>query len=74
MTEEASLPGEGPSIPGRCNYDTLSDAETWSVMGRGPADEAVVIVKPGACDPAVTQVRVNHRTSTREGGGEGRNT
>ena len=24
MTQEASLPGEGPSIPGRCNYDTLS--------------------------------------------------
>ena len=43
-------------------------------MGRGPADEAVVIVKPGACDLAVTQVRVKHRDSDREGGGEGRNT
>ena len=43
-------------------------------MGRGPADEAVVIVKPGACDPVVTSVRVKHRASAREGGGEGRNT
>jgi hypothetical protein len=35
-------------------------------MGRGPADEAVVIVKPGACDPVVTSVRVKHRDSARE--------
>ena len=35
-------------------------------MGRGPADEAVVIVKPGAGDPVVTQVRVKHRASARE--------
>ena len=34
-------------------------------MGRGPADEAVVIVKLGARDPAVTSVRVKHRTSGR---------
>jgi hypothetical protein len=44
------------------------------VMGRGPAEEAVVIVKPGAGDPAVTQVRVKHRDSAKEGGGEGGNT
>ena len=43
-------------------------------MGRWSADEAVVIVKPGACDPVVTSVRVKHRTSARKGGGEGRNT
>jgi hypothetical protein len=43
-------------------------------MGRGPADEAVVIVKPGACDPAVTQVRIKRRASGREAGGEGWNT
>ncbi len=43
-------------------------------MGRGPADEAVVIVKPGAGDPVVTQVRVEHRVSGKEAGGEGRNT
>ena len=35
-------------------------------MGRGPADEAVVIVKPGAGDPVVTQVRIKHRVSGRE--------
>ena len=38
------------------------------------ADEAVVIVKPGAGDPVVTQVRIKHRASGREAGGEGRNT
>jgi len=43
-------------------------------MERRPADEAVVIVKPDADDPAVTQVRVKHRGSGREAGGEGRNT
>jgi hypothetical protein len=43
-------------------------------MGRGPADEAVVIVKLGACDPAVTSVRVKHRVSGKEAGGEERNT
>jgi hypothetical protein len=35
-------------------------------MGRGPADEAVVIVKRGACDPVVTSVRIKHRASARE--------
>jgi hypothetical protein len=35
-------------------------------MGRGPADEAVVIVKLGADDLVVTQVRVKHRASGRE--------
>ena len=35
-------------------------------MGRGPADEAVVIVKRGADDPVVTQVRVKHRASGRK--------
>ena len=35
-------------------------------MGRWSADEAVVIVKPGACDPVVTSVRVKHRDSARE--------
>ena len=35
-------------------------------MGRWPAEEAVVIVKPGAEDPVVTQVRVKHRVSARE--------
>jgi hypothetical protein len=55
-TEAASLPGEGPSILGRCNYDTLSPKRRGNacVMGRGPADEAVVIVKSGAGEPAVT--------------------
>ncbi len=35
-------------------------------MGRGSADEAVVIVKPGAEEAAATQVRVNHRVSGKE--------
>ncbi|MCP5417704.1 MAG: hypothetical protein H6965_11485 [Chromatiaceae bacterium] len=35
-------------------------------MGRGPADEAVVIVKPGTVDPVVTWVRAKHRASARE--------
>jgi len=43
-------------------------------MERGPADEAVVIVKPGAEEPMVTWGRVNHRVSGREAGGEGWNT
>ena len=43
-------------------------------MGRRPAEEAVVIVKPGACDPAVTSVRVKQRDSDKEAGGEGRTT
>jgi hypothetical protein len=44
------------------------------VMGRWSTDEAVVIVKRGADDLAVTQVRVKHRASDREVGGEGWNT
>ena len=43
-------------------------------MGRGPADEAIVIVKPDAGEAAVTSLRVNHRVSGREVGGEGQNT
>jgi hypothetical protein len=43
-------------------------------MERGPAEEAIVIVKLGAEDPVVTQVRVKHRVSGREAGGEGQNT
>ena len=43
-------------------------------MGRGPADEAVVIVKPDADEVAVTSLRVKHRASDRDVGGEGRNT
>ena len=35
-------------------------------MGRGSANETVVIVKPGAGDPVVTQVRVKHRVSAKE--------
>jgi len=35
-------------------------------MGRGPADEAVVIVKPGAGDPVATSVGIKHQASARE--------
>jgi hypothetical protein len=43
-------------------------------MERGSSDEANVIVKLGAEDLVVTQVRVKHRVSGREAGGERRNT
>ena len=35
MTEAGSLPGEGPSIPGRCNYDTLSPKRRGDVIRDG---------------------------------------
>jgi len=40
-------------------------------MERGPAEEAVVIVKPGADEVAETSRRVKRRDSDREVGGEG---
>ncbi len=40
-------------------------------MGRGSEEEAIVIVKPGADDPEGTQVRIKHRISAKEAGGEG---
>jgi len=43
-------------------------------MRRGPKEEAIVIVKPGAEEPAVTSGRIKHRVSDREVGGEGLNT
>jgi hypothetical protein len=42
-------------------------------MERGPADEAVVIVKPDAYDPVVTSVRIKHQASDKEVRGEGWN-
>jgi len=61
------LPSEGPSSLGRCNYDTLSPKHSSNagVMDRGPADEAVVIVKFGASDFMVTWMRVKHRIRDR---------
>jgi len=35
MKEETALPGEGPSIPGRCNCDTLSPKRHGDVMRDG---------------------------------------
>jgi hypothetical protein len=35
MKEEITLPGEGPSIPGRCNYDTLSPKRRGDVIRDG---------------------------------------
>jgi hypothetical protein len=43
------------------------------MMGQGPAEEAVVIVKPVAEEAVVTQLRVKRRVSDKEVGGEGRN-
>jgi hypothetical protein len=61
--EGATLPSEGPSASGRCNGDTLSPKRRSHavVMERGPAEEAVVIVKPDADDPAVTPTPKQHR-------------
>ena len=67
MIKGATLPSEGPSTSGRCNGDTLSPKRSSNavVMERGPAEEAVVIVKPGADEPEVTSGRVNHPVSDR---------
>ena len=69
------LPSEGPSTPGRCNCDTLSPKRGRNAveMERGPADEAVVIVKPDADEPVVTSVRIKHQASDKEVRGEGWN-
>ena len=54
-----NLPSEGPSVPGRCNYDTLSPKRSRDVivMGRGSSDEAIVPVKLGADEGMVTCLR-----------------
>ena len=57
-----TLPSEGPSDLGRCNYDTLSPkrCSNVDVMDRGFSDEAIVIVKFGADEFMVTWVRIKH--------------
>ena len=64
-TEATILPGEGPLTLGRCNGDTLSLKRRGDVcvMEQGPAEDAVVIVKPGAGEVMVTSLRspVSHR-------------
>ena len=35
MKQETTLPGEGPSILGRCNYDTLSPKRRGDVIRDG---------------------------------------
>ena len=42
-------------------------------MGRGSADEAIVVVKLSADEDAVTYLRVKRIVSCRDAGGEGRN-
>jgi hypothetical protein len=42
-------------------------------MGRGSADEAIVVVKLSANDDAVTYLRIKPIASCRDAGGEGRN-
>jgi hypothetical protein len=44
-----------------------------TVMGRGSADEAIVVVKLDADEDAVTYLRVKHSASDKEVGGEGWN-
>ena len=53
---------------GRKNCDSLSPkcCSNADVMNRGPADEAVVVVKVGADDFMVTWMRVKHRNSDRK--------
>ncbi len=62
------LPSEGPSALSRSNCDSLSSKRSSNVdvMDRGPADEAVVIVKFGADDSMVTWMRVKHGISDRK--------
>lgn len=69
------LPSEGPSIPGRCNYDTLSPKfnRDAGAMDRGSADEVIVLIKPGAVEGVVTRLRRKLTASDKEVGGEGRN-
>jgi hypothetical protein len=75
MKESTVLPGEGRLILGRSNYDTLSPKLGGNalVMGQWPAEEAVVIVKRGAEEIVVTQLRAKHPASDKEVGDEGRN-
>lgn len=66
--QETTLPGEGPPILGRCNYDTLSPKRRGNafVMGRRSADEAIVIIKPDAGEVMVTSLRVKHKASLKD--------
>ena len=52
---------------GRNNCDSLSPkrSSNGDVMGRGSADEAVVVVKVDADDFMVTWKRIKHRTRDR---------
>ena len=61
------LPSEGPSALGRSNCDSLSPKRSSNVdvMNRGSSDEAIVIVKFGACDFMVTWMRIKHQVSDR---------
>lgn len=73
--ESVLLPGEGPLGWKLCNYgmrfpNRRRDADC---MCQGPADEAVVAVKPAADEGMVTCLRVKLPESDREVGGEGRN-
>ena len=51
-----NLPGEGPLILGRCNYDTLSPKRCGdvNVIGQGFSDEAILVVKLDASEVMVT--------------------
>ena len=73
--ESVLLPGEGPLGWELCNHgmrfpNRRRDADC---MSQGPADEAVVAVKPGADEGMATCPRVKLPESDRDVGGEGRN-
>jgi len=65
VKEVAILPSEGPSITNRCNYDIESSNRHSNVTAtnRGPADEVVVVVKPGADESVVMHLRIKLQES-----------
>jgi hypothetical protein len=69
------LPGDGPLGWELCNYGTRfpNRRRDADCMSQGPADEAVVAVKPAAEEGMVTCLRIKLPESDREVGGEGRN-
>ena len=75
-TKIPTLPGEWPSALDRCasHADSPKQHSNVFVTGRGPADEAVVVVKPRTDEDVVTHLRRKLPESGSNAGGEGRNT
>jgi len=75
MTEATSLPGEGPSILGRCNCDTLSPKRRGDVIRDGTgACRRSRSNRKARCRRSCGDVGEGKTSSQRQGGGgEGRN-